>query len=467
MKFNLNNKGFSFSPYLMIVMMFLGIIMAFHFMVVDSEKAVAIAQEGNVTKNALQAEGTKSAARNLILLSAYDYIDRGLNRPDLQVTPYVVGKINPLTNKLFTFKDYLEKYISLDLNSVASEGHKTGGALGSWGPVTINELDEKGKVRSDGFLVSAEGTYKVEKFVDSGVFAYYDKYKNYNEDFFSGFYSMLKCKLAVSCKTETKLLTKQISCSSSEPQDYYGDANEIIKRIKEALIDLAKMEVRGTGSFSGNKFSNAPITYNVDYIDATVKMSKKGKEGECCRFEYHDKYNECVDEKYDYVYVVTYKISGRIHFKELNLTMDATAKETGDGFEVCVMHTLMTKDGNVKALQFSEKDFDRKYEITISYTTPREPQPVITEYAKLSEGEIIPNFKMNEDSLKYNLKPVKCEWGPSDAYTPACPTSKGALRKEYEKYSKCKNACYYDINVPNEGDEWYCPGEEDPYYPKD
>jgi hypothetical protein len=149
--------------------------------------------------------------------------------------------------------------------------------------------------------------------------------------------------------------------------------------------------------------------------------------------------------------------------------MDATAKETGDGFEVCVMHTLMTKDGKVKALQFSEKDFDMEYKITISYKTPCEPKPVITKYAKLPEGEVIPNFQMNENSLKYTLEPVKCEWGPSDAYTPACSTSKGALRKDYEKCSKCKNACYYTDNVPIS--EWpnqrYCPGDEKPQWPQD
>jgi len=466
MKFNLNNKGFSFSPYLMIVMMFLGIIMAFHFMMVDSDKAVAIAEEGTTVKNALQVEGIKSAVRNVILLSAYDAIDAAINDRNTDAATHTVESLGGL-------KNYLIEKILNNLNGVTSNAGESNikyGSLGAWKTLSIKETDDKGKIRTDGFLVSAEewsdtAPIKVEKFVDSGIFAYYDKYKNYKKDFSSGFSNVLSCKLGVSCQPTDKILSRigAISCSSSEPQDYYMDANEVVKRIKEALIDLAKTEVRGTGSFSGNKLNNAPITYNVDYIEANVEMKPPSeREGECCDFVYGEKKNYCKDEKHDQVYDVSITISGTIHFKELNLTMDATAKETGDGFEVCVMHTLMTKDGTVKALQSSEKDFNMDYTITISYTTPHKPGPVITKSAKLTGGEIIPNFKMNENSLKYTLEPVKCEWGPSDAYTPKCTESKGALRAEYVKYSKCHNACYYEENVPNSYSSWHylCPPDD-------
>ncbi len=471
----------------MIVLMLLGIIMAFHYITVDSEKAAAIAQEGSVMKNALQIEGSKSAARNVILLSAYDNIDKAISNDPAYI------KTGDNLDTIDGLKRYLEQRITKDLNSVDSvDPNDASPNVGTYDKVNIDYKDDKGNTRKDGFVVSAVGEHygvpvKIEKFVDSGIFGYYDKFVNYKKNFYSELGKALTCRLgSITCATNTDWLKREsMYCKSptndegevlysltSIPGEHYLDADEVVNRIKEALIDVAKKEAKGL-ALSDYKKSNAPVVFNVDYIDATVDIKPRNVEGECCDFIYGDKSNECKDDKYEELQQVSLTVSGKIHFKEMYMLGDGTIKPAGDGFEVCAKTPIMTKDGTVKALKFSETEFDLPYAISLSYRTPCDPDKVKKAYSKigpLQEGEYIPGFKLNQDSLKFTLTPVNCKWEDDGSYAPECAKARELTRSDWERCSSCKNACYYDENVPNSEHsiEWYCPADPNgPWYPKD
>jgi len=452
MKFNLNNKGFSFSPYLMIVMMFLGIIMAFHFMVVDSEKAVAIATDGEKIKNALQEEGTKSAARNVILLSAYDYIDRGLNHPDWQVVGNSVKDIG--------LKKYLENYITYDLSNVASEGHKGGGAIGYWNPVTINELDDKGKVRSDGFLVSAEGSYKVEKFVDANVFSLYKYANNENSQGWRGKFQYLLLNLmaskmqgtlsGVKCEADSIWVWPSYQagivcysggytdedpdvnefCTDSPYQVTWGDrsspcwedrevkpfmrdAGETLEKIKEALIDAQRTIAMGDYYYIKATIRAENITVKLDITKVTASTSVTCENGRWCCSEGK---KDCLRDDQDYIMHVN--TNGAIEVEETFISQAQIREDdaAAGSFEICYENPIMTKDGRVFPLTVKKK-FTYRYNIYASYRLDCPPS-----YMKAGSGscqakkssasvENIMTFTNKEDSLKYTLETPECAWG--------------------------------------------------------
>jgi hypothetical protein len=491
MKFNLNNKGFSFSPYLMIVMMFLGIIMAFHFIVVDSEKSIAIAGEGKVIKNALQKEGTKSAARNVILLSAYDAIDAALNDRLTDAHTHTVAYLD--------LKNYLIEKIKGDLNSVDSTDPNDPSGVGGCDKLLINEKDDQGKIRTDGFLVSAEsGTTKIEKFVDSGVFRFYDlvaqKDRNYPVPYEKKFVDILgdsmKCKLGgIVCETKysrnylstnPKDYNYRIECSKERhyvgdgdysdldstqiPDEQFKDAEEIVKRIKEALQEMVQKELNGYGSFKQYRESDVVMYYNVDYIDAHAEMDSNWVDGDCCVFICTDtkKGNYCLNDIHEEDYRVHVNVNGKIHVKELKVVADSTLKETAEGKEVCVKTPIMNKDGVVKPMEAKSKEFDIPYTITLSYIEGCEPKPLVDEDAEERFDNSFPGFYMNEESTKFSLVPVKCEWGPSDsAYKPQC-----AGMKQVHDECYCKGGCRTDINCPSADPETraFCPGHPEKEY---
>ena len=480
MKFNLNKKGFSFSPYLMIFMMFLGIIMAFHFMTVDSNKAVAIASEGKAVKDALQIEGSKSAARNTILLSAYDAEYIAMNRQDLvKITDTESRKLETPED----LKSYLQNKILADLNNIPSTDPDDKTGVGAYDKVKINELDDKGKIRTDGYMVSAEGTHygvpvKIEKFVDSGVFGYFDKTKGYKDQLLNDLTSAMACRLGVvSCYRSQpywNLYQPAITCSipmmgddqyyaykDFNPGEDYKDADEVVNRIKQALIDIAKEEVRGK-TFTDYKKSDSAVVFNVDYIDAQVSMSSYATQGECCSFIHRDNPgNYCKNDKYNEDYRVSLSVSGKIHFKEFYMIGDATLNEKDGGYQVCAKAPLMLKDGSVKALKFSGGEFDLPYRINLEYMSECPPLPVkkaSSSTGNLPEGQWIPGFKINEDSLKFTLESVKCQWDPDSDYKPTCDPGKKLTSEDYKRCG-CPGGCYGESGSSATFSGWFlcCP----------
>jgi hypothetical protein len=471
-------------------MMFLGIILAFHFMIVDSNKAVAIAEEGSSVKNALQLEGTKSAARNVILLAAYDYIDMALNRPDLQVAPYVVG------DRGYTLKDYLIKYITYDLNTITSKDNK--GKV-SWNTVEIDEKDADGKIRKDGFMVRAVGDLaKVEKFVDSGVFGFYEKVaqtndyypRPYEKKFVDLLETSMECRLGgITCETKysreflstnPKDFNYKIECTKKRryagegdyvdldntqiPDEHFKDASEVVKRIKEALGDILQKELNGYGSLQTYRESDIVLFYNVDKIDAHAEMDSHWVDGDCCVFICTDgkNGNYCQDELHEEDYRVHVNVKGTIHIKELKVVGDATLKETAEGKEVCVKTPIMNKNGAVKAMQADSGEFDIPYTITLSYIEGCKPAPLIQKDAEESFDPLFPGFYINEESIKFSLEPVQCEWGPKDtSYKPEC-----AGMKQVHDECYCKGGCRTEINCPSNDPETraFCPGHPEKEY---
>lgn len=197
MKFNANNKGLSFSPYIMVILMLLGIVLVFHYITVDTQKAVAISQEGQIMKSTLDLEGSKSAARNVILLSAYNAIVLSF-RKDLQLPGENTDTIDGL-------KAYLEEKILSDLDSVRSiNPNDASPGVGAYDKVTIDYKDDKGNIMKDGFMVRAEGTdygapAKVEKYVDSGIFYLYSKKGQVKKDLANEIITGLQCKMEPLC----------------------------------------------------------------------------------------------------------------------------------------------------------------------------------------------------------------------------------------------------------------------------
>lgn len=461
MKFNLNNKGFSFSPYLMIVMMFLGIIMAFHFIVVDSEKAVAISGEGKVMKNALQIDGTKSAARSVILLAAYDAIDSAINPRGTKATTHTIEHLG--------LKDFLIENIRNDLNSVDSTDPNDGTGVGAFDKVSIDEKDpvNKDKIRTDGFIVSAEGDHygapmKLEKFVDSGVFAYYDKGKNLKERFLNLLVEKIKCKVyGVTCdnpylglKGNELLIPASIKCSArgydegawmivndyKAPEDALKDASVVRERIEDGLREIAEEQIKRRDLSQFSKDADLVLGFNITHIDTTVSLTDGGPQertediGQCCFLKCgagEKGANLCVDDKYDEDYWTTLSISGSITVQELFLIGDATLKNDGDGYEVCVKTPIMDKDGAVKAMKWYVREFYIKYDISIRYLDNCDPGKVIKGFDEKDYDPSFPGYHINQDSLMFNNEPVKCEWGPKDpSYKPVCGTTKYVGGKE-------------------------------------
>ncbi|MFZ2456243.1 MAG: hypothetical protein WAX07_07190 [Candidatus Altiarchaeia archaeon] len=475
--------------------MFLGIIMAFHFITVDAQKAVAIAQEGKIMKNTLQIEGSKSAARNVILLSAYDAIDAALND---RLTDASGDTLEDLG-----LKEYIKRKIKADLNRVDSTDPNDAAGLGSYEKVEINEKDDQNKLRTDGFIVSAEGDHygvamKLEKFVDSGVFGFYskvaqtDRYypRPYEKNFVDILETSMECRLGgITCETKysrdylstnPKDFNYRIECTKKRqykgegdyedldntqiPGEHFKDASEVVKRIKEALGDILQKELNGYGSLQTYRESDIVLFYNVDKIDAHAEMDSHWVDGDCCVFICTDgkNGNYCQDELHEEDYRVHVNVKGTIHIKELKVVGDATLKETAEGKEVCVKTPIMNKNGAVKAMQADSGEFDIPYTITLSYIEGCKPAPLIQKDAEESFDPLFPGFYINEESIKFSLEPVQCEWGPKDtSYKPEC-----AGMKQVHDECYCKGGCRTEINCPSNDPETraFCPGHPEKEY---
>ena len=459
MKFNLKNKGFSFSPYLMIVMMFLGIIMAFHFMIVDTQKAAAIAEEGSSVKNALQVEGVKSSARNVILLSAYDYIYIGLNRPDQQAPGY---SIKDPVDKGGGLKGYLQKMIKLDLNNVWSENHWS---TVSWDKVEILEEDENGEPIKEGFIVRAEGSYaKVEKFVDANVFKLYKYANDENSDYWrSKFHYKLKGLIAykmqrtlsgVRCEVdsiwnpnplvrryETGVVCRSSEYTDSDPDEnefctdspyqttwgdrssdcwedrdvkpFMRDATETGEKIKDALIDVQRTIAMGDSNYI-KALRDDNITVKLDIKKVTIDTTVKCTDGVwCC----NEGKSDCLQHDQDWL--MSFSITGKISVEETMISQ-AEIKEddsTQGSFEICYENPIMKKNGEVIPLTV-KKEYDIPYGIYVNYRLDCHPDYLTIkrnhdcEPKKTSATlENIMTFTDKEDSLKYTLETPECAGG--------------------------------------------------------
>jgi len=385
-------------------------------------------------------------------------------------------------------KKYLETYILSDLNGSWSENPDS---RISWNKVTIDEKDEQGKVRTDGFVVKAEGDQaKIEKFVDVGVFRFYDLVKDraYKRKFTSLLADNMKCKLGgISCEvkeTRNYLSTDRydynyrIECTKQ--RDYTGDGNyrdldetqipdeqfknadEIVKRIKDALQEIEKRELNGYGSLKAYRDADAVMYFNIDSIDAHVDMESRSVQGDCCVFICTGKKNYCDDEKYEEDYRVNVNIKGSIHVKELKVVAGSMLRETGQGKEVCVKTPIMIKTGEVVPMETATLEFDIPYTITLAYTEGCRPAPVVDSDAGETFDAPFPGFYMNAESIRFSPTPVECEWGPMDAsYKPVC----AGMKKVYDE-CYCKGGCSTVINCPSTDPRtWsHCPGHPEKEY---
>ena len=436
----------------MVVLMLLGIVLVFHYITVDTQKAVAIAQEGQIMKNTLAIEGSKSADRNVILLSAYDAIILSF-RKDLQLPGENTDTIEGL-------KAYLEKRILSDLNSVRSinpnDINSGAGALGAYDNVTIDYKDDKGNIRKDGFMVRTEGTdygvpVKIEKFVDSRVFYFMDKAKHIKSQFTSNLSAEIRCKLGMpptySFESDSMLgcnkgvaicLTYQSYQSAGAlytPGDYFFDGQALVDKIKESVISLAKKNANKE-AFPDLAKDDILVEFSVDHIDSNIEIKKQTPASVCCHWITKTSNGvcgyQCVEYKKNQDMEVV--ITGNIYVKQLKVIDDATLKQKGEGnFEICAKDPIMTKGGEFKVQEVDLGEFSIPYEIHMLYSTgecnPRDVKNNPGKYqagieTKFSPGKVqigvssgVPSYEFNADSLQYTNN-VKCNW--DSGYNDAC-----------------------------------------------
>jgi len=436
MKFNANNKGFSYSPYLLIVMMILCMLMAIHFINVDAEKAAAIAQEGKIAKNALQLEGSKSAARNVILLSAYDAIDKAF-RVDLQTPSVSVEKLG--------LKGFIIEKILADLNNVHDPNDPTG--IGAYDKVEIDEKDKDGKTRKDGFIVRAEGTHygtpmKVEKYVDSRIFYFYDKGKTLKQNLKDELANEMKCKLGIKTTPpdqfepdeNLRCQNKEAMCfihqsynlplyNSYTPGDQFFDADALTKKISESVTSLVK-KTANKQAFQSFGNDDIVVKFSVDYIDANIQILLQSQSNDCCHWVTKTDSGgscgyECVEwKKY---YEMEILITGSIYIKELKLIDNAALKQKEENkYEICSKSPMMIKTGELKVMAVEQKEYSLPYEIHMVYNSGQ-CKPI--EVKKASNAirywpSRIPSYVFDEKSLKYTNDNPDCNW--DSGYTDVC-----------------------------------------------
>ncbi len=428
MKLITNNKGFSYSPYILIVTMLLGLVMATHFVKIDNDKAIAIAQEGKITKNALEVEGVKSAARNAILFAAY--------QASSDVTdPYnllSVAQTNDIQKN--GPENFMKERILEYLNSVTPLA-----SIGAYDKVDIEYKDKNGKVRTDGFIVRAEGTYlgspvKVEKFVDSRIFYFYDKAKDIKQNLIEELKQEIKCKLGLTAQGGSFESDDNIGCNKGvllcityqsynqigdllNPSDDLLDAGALNNKIKDAVISLVK-KTANKQAFQAYGSDDIVVKFAIDHIDSNIQIVKQQQTDVCCHWACH-KGRVCTDNKKEYDMEII--ITGNIYVKELSVMDNSAMKVKGDGFEICSKDPIMLKDGVIKLPSYDIKEFNIPYEIHLLYSSGQCTPKTVTKASDTQQYWLskIPSYEINKDSLQF-ANQVDCSW--DSGYADSCQT---------------------------------------------
>ncbi|MCK4491747.1 MAG: hypothetical protein KAU03_03930, partial [Candidatus Altiarchaeales archaeon] len=71
MRYNLNSKGFAVSPFFIVALILLAVLIVIHLMSIDTSKARSVAEESEVNKAILNLEEPKSSLKTFTLLSAH------------------------------------------------------------------------------------------------------------------------------------------------------------------------------------------------------------------------------------------------------------------------------------------------------------------------------------------------------------------------------------------------------------
>jgi hypothetical protein len=209
------------------------------------------------------------------------------------------------------------------------------------------------------------------------------------------------------------------------------------QRIEDALEELILEQIKKVDHTASGSAGDIVTGFNVTYIEANVELDNGGPRQrteyveQCCMLICGEKANVCKDDRYDVDYWTSLHIYGKIRVQELYVIGDATMKEDGDGYEVCIKNPLMDKAGQVTPLKKYAREFELNYDIRFDYLDNCDPGKVIDKYDAKDYAPAFPGMHINADSLVYNNNPVKCEWGPMDnTYKQVCGTNKYVGGKE-------------------------------------
>ncbi len=261
MNFILDDRGFAISPFVIVVLIILGVSIAVYFMEIDNNKAKSILIEGQINSAILNTEEIKAVAQTSALFASYQ-------------SAYDVGKKGGT-------KQELEYAITKNLNNYSNfssdEGVKTNGNF----TVFVEPTDEgyfivKTNRSPESHLgktqISIKSNISIEKFVDTRFFLLYNLSENFNEtqliDSYSSFiYNYLVDSfdfqlLVYTTNNDTVTMIGTINNSN------YVNNGTFAKNIFEfSIIDLERYSTTLYPNITG---SNCALAFKPDLISVDV-----------------------------------------------------------------------------------------------------------------------------------------------------------------------------------------------------
>ncbi len=391
---NLNSKGFAVSPFFIIALILLGVIIAIHFIHIDNTKAKSIAQEGKLNKAILDMEEPKATLQSLALFSAYQ-------------AAYDAGKMGISDER--GLKDFLSEEIAEDLNKQ------------NFGSFSVEVKSSEDNIR-EGFITSATGgkvtasgeipissDIAIEKFVGARIFLLRDLSEDLEGEFKRELAEILECTLSgvSDCSSNEK-----ISCSATSeikndehkvPEEFMKDASQVAEKIKESLLEL-ETKVSKDAAFKSLKDEHVALKFKIEKITADI-MNKTRYKDKCCE---RDEEGKCIEVDWDYN--VDLRITGEIEIDAYLVDYATLTKISKEKFEICTEAPIILESGEIKPLEFN-RHFTIEYEINLNYNSDCEPDPVTDPDEEIHPN--VPIYSYNEESLKYDVdsNSIKCSWG--------------------------------------------------------
>ncbi len=387
----MNSKGFAVSPFFIVALILLAVLIAIHLMSIDSSKAKSIAEEGKLNKDILNLEEPKSSLKTLTLLSAhqaaYDAGQEGIPAE------------GALINKL-------REDIAADLANFNSYEN-----LAVTGTFTVEIEPGTEEERREGFMVSVAGkniqsggsdmssALGAEKFTGARIFLLRDLSTGLEAEFKGSLADQLEnCLIPeiscggspTSCWGDKMKLSaaahgdENDPCESSYPKPeawttWMEDPKKVADVLNRAVIHIERKASNGE-YFSYITTEDCAIKLETDEIKTSVRREATGF-CDCGHYVCVDRPEEdedCGDDNCcewdwvcdDYDSHVTLTITGTIKINASIVDYSTLHEESKEKFEVCVNHPLILEDGETAPLEF-KKDFPVDYRIVVKYTTDR------------------------------------------------------------------------------------------------
>ncbi|MBN2251020.1 MAG: hypothetical protein JW724_02980 [Candidatus Altiarchaeota archaeon] len=454
----MDKKGYTYSPFFIIVLMLTAVFMTTYFMKVDNAKAQAIKNEGELTKKQLKLEEDKSALRNALLFASYDAAYEYTQHPSSYSDPEELKSL--LETRIGANVRQIDPPL-IGAQKVTVDGYEVNerskkGSPKSWTPKNNGEIHVEitGERFSNGKPTGK--TIIEERDIEANVFAlqiyHYDldrrsyKYKFHwklVEVIASEMQSMLsgvKCygySTGISCDNEEYTASQDYNkfclkrpngCFESdkdhadcwedrEIKDYMKTAEGTAEMIKSALLNLQRRiaNENDISRISGLKQNGITLALGIKKVTVDTKTSCSNQDDHCCRLN-----EDGQPRDYEKDYGISIRSQGQIEVEEIMISGAALKENDANAgeFEICYTKPVVTSDGTLQPLQMT-KTYTLDYKIDIDYRLECQPtyiSPGETVHTSTELNDVI-TFTVNEDSLKFKADTPPCEKGSQPIIT--------------------------------------------------